>query len=189
MRLTSLPASPAENYEAVAQAVFANLRLLLEAGPQPETFAEVKALADLSFKFAEKSSSPSDYASDVASNLSGPWPKEWTLSQAWLVREFDAEGVRKTLEGLTVDRCKLTVASQELPKSVAARGGYDKKEPIYGTEYRVERLSEEFVKQVNLLALVRSQVASLLTRYFRPLVLPGCNHPRSHSSRTEPVYP
>lgn len=135
-----------ENYEQIATAVFSYLGLLAKSGPQPDAFQEVQSLADLNFQFAEKSSSPSDYASDLASQLSGPWPKEWTLSQPWLMRGFDGEQVKKTLECLTVEKCKLTLASQTLPKAVAARGTWDKTEAIYKTEYRVEKFSDEFVK-------------------------------------------
>ncbi|KAL7413771.1 Metalloenzyme, LuxS/M16 peptidase-like protein [Mrakia frigida] len=134
-----------ENYEQISTAIFSYLGLLAKSGPQPAAFEEVQSLATLNFQFAEKSSSPSDYASDLASQLSGPWPKEWTLSQPWLMRGFDAEKVKETLECLTVEKCKLTVASQELPKAVAERGTWDRKEAVYGTEFRVEKFSQEFL--------------------------------------------
>ena len=65
------------------------------------------------------------------------------------MRGFDAEKVKETLECLTVEKCKLTVASQELPKAVAARGTWDRKEAVYGTKFRVEKFSEEFLEAVS----------------------------------------
>lgn len=65
------------------------------------------------------------------------------------MRSFDAAKVKETLECLTVEKCKLTLASQQLPKVVAARGTWDRKEAVYGTEFRVEKFSNEFLEAVS----------------------------------------
>lgn len=115
---------------------------------QAQTFDECATLASLSFRFAEKSSSPADDASDLASQLSGPWPKDWTLSQQYLMREFDERQVRDVIAHLAnIDEVKGTLAGQKLPKSMTGRT-WDKKEKIYGTEYLIERFSEDLVKAV-----------------------------------------
>lgn len=144
---TRVSSRTTENYEAVSTAIFSYLSLLSKSGPQPEAFREIQSLSELSFAFAEKASSPSDYASDLASNLSAPWPREWSLSTPYLTREFDGEAFKKTLDLLTIERCRITLSSQALPKSVA--GTWDKKEPIYGTEYKVEKFSDEFLDAVS----------------------------------------
>lgn len=127
---------------------------------QSQTFDECATLASLSFQFAEKSSSPADDASDLASQLSGPWPKDWTLSQQYLMRDFDERQVRDVVGRLAdVDQVKGMLAGQKLPKSMANRT-WDKKEKVYGTEYLVERFSEDLVKAVCPYHLLMSIVES-----------------------------
>lgn len=130
--------------------MFAYLRLLADA-PTPTlaaTFDECAQLASLSFQFAEKSSSPADDASDLASQLSGPWPKDWTLSQQYLMRSFNADQIRSVIDRLAdVGQVKGMVAGQKLPKSMEDKT-WDCKEKVYGTEYRVDRFSEELVNAV-----------------------------------------
>jgi insulysin len=146
------PSNPAENYEEIVKTVFAYLRLLVDApsATQAQTFDECATLASLSFRFAEKSSSPADDASDLASQLSGPWPKDWTLSQQYLMREFDERQVRDVIARLAdISKVKGLLAGQKLPTSMAGRS-WDQKEKVYGTEYLVERFSEDLVKAVRL---------------------------------------
>lgn len=130
--------------------MFAYLRLLSSAPPasQAQTFDECATLASLSFQFAEKSSSPADDASDLASQLSGPWPKDWVLSQQYLMRSFDEGQVRDVVRRLAdIGEVKGMLAGQKLPKSMEGRT-WDQKEKVYGTEYRVEKFSEQLVKAV-----------------------------------------
>lgn len=123
----------------------------------------MSSLASLSFEFVEKSSSPSDDASELATQLSGPYPKNWVLSQPYLMREFDEGAVRGTLEVLVdVGKCKMLVAAQALPKGVEQRGSWDRKEAIYGTEFRIEKFSDEFVKAVSWPFLFKRDAVGLL---------------------------
>ncbi|CDZ96447.1 related to ste23-metalloprotease involved in a-factor processing [Phaffia rhodozyma] len=137
-----------ENYDQVALAIFTYLDLLYRSGPQPGAYTEVSSLAALSFQFVEKSSSPSDDASELAVQLSAPYPKEWVLSQPYLMRAFDETLVRETLDVLVdVGKCKMVLAGKKLPAEVEKKvGTWDRKEAIYGTEFRVDKFGEEFVR-------------------------------------------
>lgn len=145
MLIESVP----ESYEAVCQTIFSYLSLLSRSGPQPASFLEIQALASLSFAFAEKSSAPARTATALARRLSKPWPREWLLSTPYLSREYDPDAVERTLKMLRVERCRIKVASRTLPKGVD--GTFNKVEPIYGTEFRVEKISDRFLSDVSFL--------------------------------------
>lgn len=82
--------------------------------------------------------------------MSGPWSKEEIVSSGHVVRrEFDEELFRKIVEGLTrSDEARVLVAGWEMPKN--AGGRWDKKEEIYGTEYKIVKFEDQFAESVGL---------------------------------------
>lgn len=71
-----------------------------------------------------------------------PYPREWILSTS-LIREFDSKLINELLDLLRHDNFVLRLSSQSFT-------GLDQKEKWYGTEYKVEPLSDKLI-QVKLL--------------------------------------
>lgn len=128
-------------YQQVVEVIFQYISLIKEKPPQKWIVMEVKGMAEVDFKFQEKTSA-STFARSMASTMQKPLPREWLLSGETLIRRFDAEGISTALGYLRPDSYKLTLVSQQYP------GNWDKKEKWYGTEYRVEDIPAEFVAAV-----------------------------------------
>ena len=132
------------NYEKVAQAVYKYLHLLKSQSPSEEAFNEIKALAEIGFRFVEKGGA-SSYVSDLARQLHQPVPREKIISSQWLVEEFDAAETARSLEFLDVRKSNIAVSAQKLPPSV--EGSFDLSEPIYETKYKRIEMSQSFIDE------------------------------------------
>lgn len=122
-----------KNYNEVVKAVFQYLSLLREAPPQKWIFDEQKGMADVDFKFKQKTPA-SRFTSRTSSVMQKPIPREWLLSGQSRLRTFDSEAIQKALNELRPSNMKLGIVSQRFP------GNWDKKEKWYGTEYRYEKV-------------------------------------------------
>jgi len=125
------------------------------------------------FRFAEKRK-PDDYAVWVTEHMVWPVPPELVLSAPQLTWEWDKDGlgekeVRDVLEGLRVDQGRaVLMARAEEHAKVCGPSLQWETEPWYGTAYRVDRLDEEFIKQVRHPSSRRSTQG--LTRDYRHIV-------------------
>jgi len=128
-------------YEDVVKAVFQYISLIREAPPQQWIVDEVKGMAEVDFKFQEKTSA-SSFARSMCSTMQKPLPREWLLSGTDLIRKFDSKAISTAMDYLRADNYRLTIVSQTYP------GGWDKKEKWYGTEYKVEPIPDEFADAV-----------------------------------------
>lgn len=126
-----------KEYKEVVKVVFQYIAMLKESPPQRWIYEECKGLAEVRFRFKEKSAA-SRFTSKLSSDMQKPWPREWLLSGARLIREFDPAGLTKALSYLNTDNYRLTVVSQDFP------GDWDRKERWYGTEYRMQRIPSDF---------------------------------------------
>lgn len=127
-----------QNYQNVVAAVFRYIELLKQSSIPEWSYNEVASLCDLAFRFKEKSP-PSSYTSGLSSQMQLPFPREWVLSGPYLTREFDQSLIRKTLDCLSPDTCRISIAAQECPDGSKA---WDKREKWYGTEYKLTPLPE-----------------------------------------------
>ena len=130
-----------EVYQKVIEVIFQYIALIKEAPPQKWIIDEVKGMAEVDFKFQEKSSA-SNFARSMASTMQKPLPREWLLSGSDLIRRFDADGITTALKYLRPDNYRLTLVSQQYP------GSWTQREKWYGTEYRVEDIPAEFAAAV-----------------------------------------
>lgn len=128
-------------YQQVVEVIFQYISLIKGTPPQKWIVDEVKGMAEVDFKFQEKSSA-SDFARGMVSTMQKPFPREWLLSGDILIRKFDADGITKALGYLRPDNYRLTLISQQYP------GDWDQKEKWYGTEYRVESIPSNFAAAV-----------------------------------------
>ncbi|GAA6064646.1 hypothetical protein JCM10212_004488 [Sporobolomyces blumeae] len=129
-----------DNYETVAQVIFAYIGLLRSTPPSETTFNEIAALSQLAFRFKE-SSSPSSTAMMLSMSMSKPYPRERLLSAPWLCTEWYPDQVDHLVDLLSPDQCRLFVSAQ---KEVGARS-YTEKEQWYGTEYVIEKTSDKIL--------------------------------------------
>lgn len=126
-----------KDYLEIVKVVFQYISLIKEVPPQHWIFNEVKGMAEVDFRFQEKSPS-SRFTSRISSVMQKPLPREWLLSGSSLLRKFDSSAITEALSYLRTDNYRLTIVSQQVP------GNWDKKEKWYGTEYRAQRIDADF---------------------------------------------
>ena len=141
-----------ENYREVIIATFKYMSMLRSSDLSPSHQKETSSLSNIRFRFSEKRR-PDDYATWVADRLSWPVPREFVIKAPQVVSEWDAEGTAqgvalRTLEGLNVrsSRTVLMAKKEEFQKLLGTREW--ETEPWYGTQYRVERLDDAFLREV-----------------------------------------
>ena len=139
-----LTPSGLEHWKDVALTMFKYINLLRAAPPSSTAFNEIKAIADISFKFAEKTKNGS-YATMLSNWMQKPVPREKIISGMHLLEEFKADEVAATLQLLDPRRALVGVTSRTLPKNVDAT--FDQKEPIYGTEFTRFKFPEELLEE------------------------------------------
>ena len=126
-----------EKYQEVVKTVFQYISLLKETPPQKWIMDEIMGMAEIDFRFKQKSPA-SSFTAKLSSVMQKPLPREWLLSGNTLIREFDASAIRKAISYLGTDNYRLTIVSQDFP------GDWDHKEKWYGTEYRTEKIPADF---------------------------------------------
>ncbi|RKF74782.1 putative zinc protease mug138 [Golovinomyces cichoracearum] len=144
-----------ENYREIVKIFFQYISLLKETPPQEWIFQEQKGLADLSFKFRQKTPA-SLFTSKISSVMQTPLPRKWLLSGHsrkfshdvsklmlnYRLRKFDSDVIKKCLACLRPDNFRLMILSQTFP------GNWDKKEKWYGTEYTYENIPADFLTEI-----------------------------------------
>ncbi|KAI9790783.1 MAG: Insulinase (Peptidase M16) [Candelina submexicana] len=130
------------NYEEIIKVIFQYISMVREAGPQQWIFEEMKGLAEVDFRFREKSPA-SRFTSHLGSTMQRPYPRERLLSASSVITKYDPEGINKALSYLRPDNFRLNVITQGSPP-----GFLDRKERWYGTEYRCDPLKKEFLADV-----------------------------------------
>ena len=126
-----------KEYQEVVKAVFQYISLIKEVPPQQWIFDEVKGMAEVDFRFQEKSPA-SSFTSRISSVMQKSLPREWLLSGSSLLRKFDSSAITNALSYLKTDNYRLTIVSQQFP------GDWDQKEKWYGTEYRLQQIDADF---------------------------------------------
>lgn len=113
-----------------------------ETPPQQWIFEEQKGMADVNFKFKQKTPA-SLFTSEISSVMQKPLPREWLLSGQSRLRKFDPELIAKAVECLRPDNFRLRIVSQDFP------GDWDQREKWYGTEYKAEKIPEDFLTELS----------------------------------------
>jgi len=141
-----------ENYREVGMATFKYISMLRSTDLSPLYQSEVSSLSDIRFRFSEKRR-PDDYAVWLADKLAWPVPRELVIKAPQVVSEWDPDGTAqavamRTLEDLSVrnSRSVLMARKEEFQKQLGTQQW--QAEPWYGTQYRVERLDEAFIREV-----------------------------------------
>ena len=124
-------------YQEVVKVAFEYISLIKETPPQQWIVDEVKGMAEVDFRFQQKSPA-SQFTSRVSSVMQKPLPREYLVSGGSLLRRFDTEAIKKGLACLRTDNYRLTIVSQHYP------GDWDQKERWYGTEYKCQHIDADF---------------------------------------------
>ncbi|KAL1964359.1 hypothetical protein VTN77DRAFT_7044 [Rasamsonia byssochlamydoides] len=130
-----------QQYREVVKVIFQYIAMIKERPPEQWIFDEMKNLAEVDFRFKQKSPA-SRFTSRLSSVMQKPYPREWLLSGSNLLRKFDPEAISHALSYLRADNFRLMIVSQHFP------GNWDSKEKWYGTEYKVEKIPEDFLSDI-----------------------------------------
>jgi insulysin len=140
------------NYREVGMATFKYISMLRTTDLSPSHQTEVSTISNIRFRFQEKRR-PDDYAVWVADKMSWPVPRELVIKAPQVVSEWDLDGTAQdtalhTLEGLSVRNSRtVLMAKKEVFQKLLGTQQWET-EPWYGTQYRVERLDEAFIREV-----------------------------------------
>ncbi|KAE8149605.1 a-pheromone processing metallopeptidase Ste23 [Aspergillus avenaceus] len=127
-------------YREVVKVVFEYIAMLREREPEKWIFDESKNLAEVEFRFKQKTPA-SRFTSRLSSVMQKPLPREWLLSGS-LLRDFQPELIKKALSYLSADNFRMIVVAQDYP------GDWDSKEKWYGTEYKIEDVPQDFKAEI-----------------------------------------
>lgn len=130
-----------KHYHEILKALFQYLAMLREQPPQDWVFQEMKTMAEVNFRFRQKTPA-SKTTSGLSQIMQKPYPRDWLLSGPSLLRKFDPSAITRGLNHLRPDNFRLTIVSQDYP------GDWDQKEKWYGTQYRTERLPSDVLKSL-----------------------------------------
>lgn len=130
-----------QNYREVVKVVFQYIALIKDGPPQEWIFEEAKKMASVDFKFKQKTPA-SSFASGTSSTMHKPIPREWLLSNSVIVREYNPEAITKGLNCLNSENFRMSIVSQTFP------GTWDQKEKWYGTEYKYEKIPQDFLDEI-----------------------------------------
>ena len=111
----------------VVALVFAYLRLIDDAGLGPRYHEELARMAEIGFRFLEKTE-PRSHAVSLASALH-VYPVREVLTAPWRFDDFDPAVERRFLTLLTPDRVLVTVVAKGVTTDAVA--------PFHGTPYRL----------------------------------------------------
>ncbi|KAG4429155.1 hypothetical protein IFR05_015363, partial [Cadophora sp. M221] len=134
-----------KNYKEIVKVFFQYVSLLCETPPQKWIFEEQKGLADVDFKFKQKTLA-SRFTSKISAVMQTPLPREWLLSGHSRLRKFDSTRIQEGLACLTPDNFRMSVVSQNFP------GSWKEKEKWYGTEYTYEKIPADFLAEIKVAA-------------------------------------
>jgi insulysin len=138
VRLTE---SGLKDYREVVKTIFQYIALIKEQPPQKWIVDEMAKLSEVDFKFRQKAPASAS-VSNYVTYMKKPYPKDKLLSAASKITDFNPTAIQRGLDALRADRFKLILASQNYP------GDWDRKEKWYGTEYRLDKIPDDFMKEV-----------------------------------------
>ncbi|TQS32419.1 hypothetical protein Golomagni_07264, partial [Golovinomyces magnicellulatus] len=127
-----------KRYQEIAQIFFQYISLLRQSPPEEWIFQEQKGMADVDFKFKQKTPA-SRFTSKTAAIMQKPLPRDWLLSGSSRLRTFAPSQIEKALDLIRPENLRLNIVSRNFP------GDWNKKEKWYGTEYRMEQIPSDFM--------------------------------------------
>jgi insulysin len=130
-----------KRYKEVIKLVFQYVGLMRDQPPQKWVVKEQMRISEVEFRFKPKRP-PSQTTSDLAGIMQGPYDRKMLLSGPDVIKKFDAKLISEAMSYLRPDNFRMTIVSQDFP------GGWDQKEKWYGTEYKDEKIPEDFLTEI-----------------------------------------
>lgn len=152
-----------KNYREIVKIFFQYVAMLRETPPLEWIFDEQKGMADVDFKFKQKTPA-SRFTSKISSVMQKPLPREWLLSGHSRLRKFDPRLIEQGVACLRPDNLRLSIVSRHYPNN------WNQKEKWYGTDYRCEKIPDD------LMAEIKAAAASKASERFPELHLPHRNN-------------
>ncbi|KFD65259.1 hypothetical protein M514_00656 [Trichuris suis] len=131
-----------EHVEEIVQLVFEGINLIRTRGVEEWIHRECEKLGNIEFRFKDKEK-PSKLTTSLASDMHH-YPIEEVLFAPYRMDEFRPDLVYKLLEKMVPENMLLFVLSKTF------EGKTTRKEPWYGVDYGVEKLSSSFLQQCKL---------------------------------------
>ncbi|KAI9687438.1 MAG: Insulinase (Peptidase M16) [Bogoriella megaspora] len=135
------------HYKDIVKVIFQYISLLREEPPKKWIHDEMKEMTEVEFRFRQKTPASST-TSKLSPIMQKPYPRDRLLSAQHVLRKFDGEAIINGLAHLRPDNFRIMVVSQDFP------GNWDQKERWYGTEYKNEKIPQDFLSELE--AAVRS---------------------------------
>lgn len=146
-------------YQEVLKIIFQYIAMLKENPPLAWISDEMSRLAEVEFKFRQKTP-PFRTVSGLAQLMQKPCiPREHLLSPT-LIRKFDTENIERGLSYLRPDNFRFFLVDQKSP------GDWDETEKWYETEYKLQRIPEDFMRE--LWAAARASVTKRPSKLHLP---------------------
>lgn len=142
----------AEHYRDIMLAVFNYISLLKSSTMELEHQHELAQISEIRFRFQEKRQ-PQDTAVSLSQQLAMPYPRELILKAGTVLLPWDSadgEGLaaaQRLLASLKVEECRTVLMGKKDDHDKVAGEQEWRTEPIYGTQYRVQRYDEELKRE------------------------------------------
>ncbi|KAJ4346429.1 metalloprotease [Didymosphaeria variabile] len=130
-----------QHYKEIVKIIFQYIAMIRELPPQEWVVDEQIKISEVGFRFKQKSP-PSRTTSALASVMQKPYSRKEILSGPSVIKKFDSQRISEAMEYLRPDNFRMTIVSQEFP------GDWPEKEKWYGTEYKAEKIPQDFVDEV-----------------------------------------
>lgn len=129
------------HYKEIVKIIFQYIAMIRELPPQEWVVNEQIKISEVGFRFKQKSP-PSRTTSALASVMQKPYSRKEILSGPSVIKKFDAQRISEAMEYLRPDNFKLTLVDQTFP------GDWNQKEKWYGTEYKTEKIPQDFLAEI-----------------------------------------
>lgn len=130
-----------QHYKEILKIIFQYIAMVCEKEPQEWVVEEQIKMSEVEFRF-KQNSAPSRTTSALASVMQRPYDRKQILSGPAVIKKFDPKLISEAMTYLRPDNFRFTVISQDFP------GGWDRKEKWYGTEYKTEKIPEDFLAEL-----------------------------------------
>ncbi|XP_076308150.1 insulin-degrading enzyme-like isoform X2 [Tachypleus tridentatus] len=128
-----------EHTDDIVTLIFQYINMLEKVGPQQWIYEECRDVAAMTFRFKDRER-PQSFVCDLAEMLH-IYPIEDVLSGPYLMSEYRPDLIEDLLSRLNPNNIRVSVIGKKFQDVV------DAKEKWYGTEYKLERITPEQIKQ------------------------------------------
>ncbi|EPS39814.1 hypothetical protein H072_6386 [Dactylellina haptotyla CBS 200.50] len=117
--------------------LFSYIHILNTTPPQEWVVKELQAMAEVEFRYKQKSTNAANFVSEMASTMQNMMPREYLLSEH-KIRKFDADLIKRGLSYLRPDNFRLAITTPDLPEGTS----WESKERWYGVEYTLQDIPQ-----------------------------------------------